>query len=68
MKVRIGFVSNSSSSSFCAIMYHGPKLGVIWEALGLPEDPTYEDYYKKFEDYDYGRYRVDDDLLIFESS
>lgn len=68
MKIRTGFVSNSSSSSFCAVLYQGPLIYTIWEKLGLPpEGAGWEHYYEKFKEYDYSRFKVDDDLLIFIS-
>lgn len=41
----------------------------IMQKLGLPEDAYWEHYYKAFGDeYDYSRFKIDDDLLLFVSS
>jgi hypothetical protein len=37
-------------------------------ALGLPEDANWDHFYKKFgNEYDYNRYKIDEDLLMFVS-
>lgn len=62
MKIRSGFVSNSSSSSFIAVgisKYEHPKaFKKIMAALNLTEDACYDELEEKeWDSFDYGTYR-----------
>ena len=81
MKIRTGFVSNSSSSSFLAVTTRNPRLlKEISNYIGLPEEyegwlDEYADSYWKKDDKshkltsgDYGRFVIKGtDIVVFDS-
>jgi hypothetical protein len=74
MKIRSGFVSNSSSSSFLLVGFSGKSLIKIMDKLGLNGIPNSNweerlDLFKDagFTEYGYGTYKTNNGLVIVES-
>lgn len=63
MKIRQGFISNSSSSSYIAVTYSGKQLTKVWKQLGLGKDWDYS-VLDQFQDADHDRYFIGDTGLI----
>ena len=65
MKIRQGFVSNSSSSSYIAVTYSGDELLKIWKKLGFKKNWDYSILHQ-LQDADHDRYFIgDSDLILF---